>query len=472
MQLLCEFRRNNYYNNVNSHKGSIENKLQPGVAISSFTQEDVNQGRIWYVHRGSPNGRLALRVSDGAESGPTAVLRIAAFDLQLFLANNTGLLVPVNSSAALTAANLTFSTNAPDQELDIRYDITRPPQHGQMQAWRSGRWQPINWFTSGQLQRGERIRYVHLPTGFQPPASQDDFQFSVSVALEVAEVFRSPIMYQFRFQLLDAVLREENNRGLAITGVSTQSAAIGTSLLKFIIEPLSSAEEEVIYTLVDPPLYGSLWIQSPSNPLDFGSKWSQTILNSQRLQYRLARRTLSSLRDRFTFRVTSTGLVSDLHRFQITYTPSNDSSPISATVGELLVNEGETAVLQASLLAFSIPTAINYTVLEKPEHGQLNLMDASKRSVMRTNISWFGSDDLTDQRIVYKHDDSESITDKFQFLARPRISPEESAEDFQYVGTFPIRAHMKNDNQPVRVSDQVLRVVTNGERRLTPDILR
>lgn len=447
--------------------------MQSGVAISSFTQEDVNQGRIWYVHRGSPNGRLALRVSDGAESGPTAVLRIAAFDLQLFLANNTGLLVPVNGSAALTAANLTFSTNAPDQELDIRYDITRPPQHGQIQTWRSGRWQSINWFNSGQLQRNERIRYVHLPTGFQPPASQDDFQFSVSVALEVAEVFRSPIMYQFRFQLLNAVLREENNRGLSMTGGSTQSVAIGTVLLKFVVEPHSSAEEEVIYTLVDPPLYGSLWIQSQSNPLDIGSKWSQGILNAQRLQYRLARRTLSSLGDRFTFRVASSGLLSDLQRFEINYTPGNDTPTVAVTIGELLVNEGETAVLQVSLLGFSVPMAINYTVLEKPCHGQLDLQDVSKRSVMRKNISWFGSDDLTDQRIVYTHDDSESIIDKFLFLARPRLSPQDDpSKDFQYVGTFPIRAHMKNDNPPVRVGDQVLRVVTNGERRLSPDILR
>ncbi|EFX76390.1 hypothetical protein DAPPUDRAFT_249084, partial [Daphnia pulex] len=456
-------------------EGSIENKMQSGVAISSFTQEDVNQGRIWYVHRGSPNGRLALRVSDGAESGPTAVLRIAAFDLQLFLANNTGLLVPVNGSAALTAANLTFSTNAPDQELDIRYDITRPPQHGQIQAWRSGRWQSINWFNSGQLQRAERIRYVHLPTGFQPPASQDDFQFSVSVALEVAEVFRSPIMYQFRFQLLDAVLREENNRGLAMTGGSTQSVAIGSAQLKFVVEPQSSAEEEVVYTLLDPPLYGSLWIQSQSSPLDTGSKWSQSLLNSQRLHYRLARRTLSSLGDGFTFRVTSSsGLASsDLHRFEINYAPGNDTPTTAAvTIGELLVNEGETAVLQASLLGFSLPMAINYSVLEKPRHGQLNLLDVGKRSVMRKNISWFGSDDLTDQRIVYTHDDSESITDQFLFLARPRLAPDDPSKDFQYVGTFPVRAHMKNDNPPVRVGDQVLRVVTNGERRLSPDILR
>lgn len=452
--------------------GSIENKLQPGVAISSFTQEDINQGRIWFVHRGSPNGRLALRVSDGAESGPTAILRVVAYDLQLFLANNTGLLVPVNGSASLTAANLTFSTNAPDQELDIRYDITRPPQHGQIQAWRSGRWQLVNWFTSGQLQRGERIRYVHIPSGFLPPATQDDFQFSVSVALEVAEVFRSPIMYQFRFQLLDAVLREENNRGLSFTGVSTQSAAIGSSLLKFVTEPHSSAEEEVVYSLVDPPLFGSLWIQSQSYPLDTGSKWSQSALNSQRLQYRLARRTLSSLRDRFTFRVTSAGLISDLQHFEINFTPGNDTSKVSVTIGELLVNEGETAVLQPSLLGFSIPVPINYTLLERPSHGQLNLLDVSKRSETRKNISWFGSDDLTDLRVVYTHDDSESITDRFQFLARPRLSQDDPSLDFQYVGIFPIRAHMKNDNQPVRIADRVLRIVTNGERRLSPDILR
>lgn len=442
------------------------------MAISSFTQEDINQGRIWYVHRGSPNGRLALRVSDGAESGPTAVLRVAAFDLQVFMANNTGLLVPVNGSTLLTPANLTFTTNAPDQELDIRYDVTRGPQRGQIQLWRSGRWQSISWFTSGQLQRGERIRYAHVPSGNQPWTNQDDFQFTVSVPLEANDVFRSPTVYQFRLQLLDAVLRVETNRGLALQGGYPQSGVISSATLRFVTEPHSTAEDELVYTLIDPPLHGALWIQQQPEPLGPGFKWTQSIVSSQKLQYRLARRTLSAVQDRFTFRVSTTGLVSDQQRFDITFTPSNaEASAIDVYIDEVAVNEGETAVLQPGVLKLSVPFSINYTVLEGPLHGQLNLLEVGKKGVLRKSIGSFTTDDLADQRVVYTHDDSESTSDRIQFLARPRAASDAS-QDFQYVGELPIVVRMKNDNPPARARDRILRIVTNGERKLGPDILR
>ena len=260
---------------------------------------------MFYVHRGSPNGRLALRVSDGAESGPTAVLRISAFELQIFLVNNSGLVVPVNGSAPLTQSNLTFATNAPDQELDIRYDIIRPPQYGSVQKWKNGagstagRWQTINWFTSGQLIR-ERIRYVHL----NGSPVYDDFKFSVSVP--EAE-FKSPTNYEFRMQFLSAVLKVDRSAILVMKGQS--EARIGSGHLKFTTDPYSTPDEEILYTVTQIPLYGSLWIAPSASKeskwikLAAGSRFAQNIITSNRLEYRLNRRTLSTLQDRFNFQV-------------------------------------------------------------------------------------------------------------------------------------------------------------------------
>ena len=125
----------------------------------------------------------------------------------------------------------------------------------------------------------------------------------------------------------------------------------------------------------------------------------------------------------------------------------------------------------------SVPLTINFTVLEPPGHGQLNLLDAGKRAVLRKNLPWFTSEDLTDQRVVYTHDDSESAADNVYFLARPifkeLLPPATLAQlDFQYLGSLPIRIRMKNDNPPVRVADGVFRIVINGERKLTSDVLR
>lgn len=116
-------------------------------------------------------------------------------------------------------------------------------------------------------------------------------------------------------------------------------------------------------------------------------------------------------------------------------------------------------------------------MLEGPVHGQLNLLDVSKRAVLHKNIRWFTSDDLADQRVVFTHDDSESATDGFQFLARPVLKEDLPAStqaqlDFQYVGILPIRIRMKNDNPPYRVVEHILRVVTNGERKIRSDVIK
>lgn len=187
---------------------------------------------------------------------------------------------------------------------------------------------------------------------------QDDIQFSVSVALEVAEVFRSPTLYQFRFQLLDTILRAENNRLLAFTGTS-QSVTITPNFLRYVTEPHSTTDDDLVYTLVDLPLYGNLWLAGGEQPMNSGSKWTQSMILSQKVQYRLARRTVSGLRDRFTFRVSAApaGLSnSDLQRFDVEYSPGNEAGvPFkSITVGEVTVNEGESAVLQVIIILYNL----------------------------------------------------------------------------------------------------------------------
>lgn len=74
-------------------KGYVERIGKPGVRIDTFTQKEVDNGVIAYVHRGkegNPNSRLALQVSDGIETSPPAFLRISSYSLQIRLQNNTG----------------------------------------------------------------------------------------------------------------------------------------------------------------------------------------------------------------------------------------------------------------------------------------------------------------------------------------------------------------------------------------------
>lgn len=63
---------------------------------------------------------LGLRVSDSRETGNTVFLDLEAFKLQIFVVNNTGLVLPMGTEAIISSVNLTYTTNAPDQSINLR----------------------------------------------------------------------------------------------------------------------------------------------------------------------------------------------------------------------------------------------------------------------------------------------------------------------------------------------------------------
>jgi chondroitin sulfate proteoglycan 4 len=79
--------------------------------------------------------------------------------------NNTGLILTHRTAAHITTANLTFTSNAEDADLDVRYEVVKPPQFGAVQRVRGGasdsQWQTVEHFTSHQLAR-DQIRYLHM----------------------------------------------------------------------------------------------------------------------------------------------------------------------------------------------------------------------------------------------------------------------------------------------------------------------
>ena len=180
--------------------------------------------------------------------------------------------------------------------MEITYEVARPPQYGGIQQWKSNRWQNATSFTSTQLQQ-EHIRYFHQ----HGHPNEDDFQFTVSVS---EAQFRSPISYQFRIEFLDPSITMQRNEGLRMT--SPQSI-IGASILQCATSPYVTKDENLVYTILQPPLFGSLRIRLCEDTkwtnLQAGSKFTQDVIVCDGLQYRLQRRTLSPITDRFSFMV-------------------------------------------------------------------------------------------------------------------------------------------------------------------------
>ncbi|CAL4067980.1 unnamed protein product [Meganyctiphanes norvegica] len=446
--------------NQKPEEGYLESSTNPGTPIHSFSQEDVNDGAVSYVHRGDSNTKIALKVSDGVQSSEPTILRIAAFDLQVYMVNNTGLQMTHDSSSLITAQNLSYNTNSPDQQLEIRFDITGYPRYGSLQRLRGNdRWQNINQFTSRQLEK-EKIRYLH--TNKEP--NDDEFRFKIS-----AGDHKFPTEYTFRVSFVAVTVEVVRNEELLIDII--QESFISEGFLQSITKPNPSAPLDIVYSIISSPLYGDLFLSSGDHtsqmPLKKGGKFTQEDIDRGRIKYKLHKKSYSPLHDTFKYKVYSSGRSSDLQIFSIRHTPP----PLDADIilERLEVKEGGKKKITKKVLYIEAPgiSQLIYNITSSPKHGQINVNDESMIIPERYNTTYFTSHEIITGSVYYQHDDSETTMDSFDFVA---VS-EDNNVDFQYVGTMIFKILNINDNHPLRVMEKVLNVVTNSERVVTSDDL-
>nr|XP_027222459.1 chondroitin sulfate proteoglycan 4-like [Penaeus vannamei] len=436
--------------------GFIQHSQAPGEAIHAFTVADLSGGLVSYVHRGEPNTKIVLRVSDGIETSESAILRVAAFELQVYLINNTGLSMTHSSWALITPHNLSYTTNVPEQELEIRFDITEMPRFGAVQRLRGNdRWQNVNQFSSRQLEK-EKIRYRH--TDKEPTV--DEFRFRITAGER-----KFPTEYTFRINFVAITVDVVRNAELLIDRI--QESFISEGFLQTVTKPDPAPSGEIVYSIIVPPMFGSIFLSSGDltrhQQLEKGSTFTQEDIAKGRIKYKLHRKSYSSLHDSFQFQVSSQGRSSDVHTFNIRHTPPSVDATI--VVERLDVQEGARQKITQKYLHIEVEDIedLIYNITSPPRHGAIDIIDESMILPERRNASYFTSREILSGSVFYQHDDSESAKDRFHFVALA----EDPEVDFQYVGVMHFRILMINDNHPVRVMEKVLNVVTDSERVVT-----
>ncbi len=98
-----------------------------------------------------------------------------------------------------------------------------------------------------------------------------------------------------------------------------------------------------------------------------------------------------------------------------------------------------------------------FNITRSPSHGTLDVLAPNKVDLVRSNTSFFTSDEIEAERVVYNHDDSESRRDTFHFAAMASRD-RGRGHDFQYVGVFHIHVVLKNDHTPIQIVDKVFQV--------------
>lgn len=213
---------------------TVENLNKLG---NKFTQNDISQGRILYIHRGpSKTTSFNFKVWDGKFEPIHAVFSIKVSPVQLScdLASKTAEIVQGTSTVQLSFENLVADTNV--NKFRLWYNIVEKPLHGVI----LGNNRSVAHFTYPELQQGQ-INYVLQNNS----VSEDTFKSLISV--KQSEVTCS-VKTQIRIKPFI------NINSISIT--SNERRRLSAILEKG--SPLFRGSMAASFTLKQQPLYGSV----------------------------------------------------------------------------------------------------------------------------------------------------------------------------------------------------------------------
>ncbi|XP_032624909.1 chondroitin sulfate proteoglycan 4-like isoform X2 [Chelonoidis abingdonii] len=448
--------------NLNTDAGFLENSKNPGRAIITFSNEDLKEGNIFFVHTGVKNSRIVLRASDGEKMSNTVVLRVMAVPLDYKVVNNTGIKVLQGNATLITLSHLAVETNAIQQKMEIRYEITESPQFGEIQRQHSSReWKQVNIFSQRSIERS-RVRYYSIFKALQLENVTDHFKFKVHIGNTISDELMFPITVKWlRYNLLKHVPLEIEK---------TKKKCLNSDNLFAVMMDIEIPENELNYKLLSLPKKGQMLLKNQA--LKKNSTFSQKSIIDHEVEYELINRPHENTQDSFRFLVFTKYLESNVYDFKINI--KAELTSIILTNNGLTITEGEGALITKSrLFAQTMDNkAFQYKVTKSPQHGKLKLINFSDSPESNDNLTTFSNQDIMAERLMYVHDDTETMYDEFLVVASTResgewVSSAAGTEPLSAEIRFNITVELKNDEKPVRVVDKVFHVVKNGQRLLT-----
>ncbi|KAJ8949136.1 hypothetical protein NQ318_012884 [Aromia moschata] len=436
------------YTILKSECGFFENIKKPGTKIVTFTQEDVDNGKILFFDRSSSSNTsyISLQVSDGIETSPMYKLRVSVSPQYWRLERNTGLIVLHQTSSVITPYNLSFTSNVAIPDYSAQFTIVKKPQYGIIEVEKNvNSWEVSDGFTSSDIKQ-HRVRYRH--TNSKPDF--DEFQFRT---LDKTQ------LYTFRLTFAKCTLYKVTGRSLQLN--EFWEMPISTKYLSFETKP-PKALTSITYAITQPPEYGFLFSSVSKYRLKSCDTFTQEDVVSQNIKYRLYQKAYSDVEDLFSFVVLSAGCNNVTSNLTIKYSPSREEKmKVIVNLRHLEVDEGTYALIDPShlYLEADFVSDLLYNVTRKPQHGFLQI---KKGDIVKNDTTHFTSAEIKNNLLFYVHDGTETQTDFIKFIA---LSTHE--ENFQYVGQFNINIRLKNDNSPTRAIDKIFHVVVGSERLLT-----
>lgn len=397
--------------------GHLALKSAPMRPVLNFTQAQIDQGQLLFVHSGAMSGGFNFQVNDGMNFAPRQIFSITASALVLSLERIHALKVFPGSSTPITNEVLQAVTNdnSDTSKRTIKFSVIRRPKLGRlvtMQADNST--MDISSFTQAMVDARE-VLYIQGPVDSVGWAAMDTMTFSVAsppASLE-SQTFKIDISYENIGPDRKTMLLA--NTGAVVTegqSVIIDKFKLDASNLMAKLSIPQRSNNEVWFQVKSLPKHGFI-IVGERNLTKEKPNFSQFIVNKYGITY--WHDNSETTQDHFVFDTWLNLKGKSAQRpledsqvveecFNITITPVNDQPPILKTKApSLSVVQGDTVQLGPENLKVedldNPPDDIQYSVISKPNNGYLALEGNLNESVMA-----FTQAQINSGKVYFIHD--------------------------------------------------------------------
>ncbi|KAM7415009.1 hypothetical protein PAMA_019706 [Pampus argenteus] len=427
--------------------GNIVSTLNPSQPLFRFTQADLRDQNILFIHHGADRERFPLQVSDGFHK-TTALLQIQASEPYLQVVNNTMIVIDHGATKTLNTTLLSADSNMDIRDdSEIKFRVTSPPSDGKIIV--SGIEASV--FTQKDLKKGV-VSYEH---NYESLRSKDSFSFTVEARGHFEEgTFRIKIFKQGYLSEPEVLTNK------VIISYEGEHTIINEEHLK--VEQADILPTEMVFTVKQPPRLGHVVkltnsSDSTSSPvLDYIHSFTQEDIDQGNILYVSA-----SIQGNDAFTVDVSNGFTTVEDLQISVNIVPRFIPIQTF--NFTVKEGLGRLINTEIVNISHPfyssANIDFVVEEAPQHGDIRYLDGDE-------LSYFTWEEMKLGQIYYMHDSTESTEDSFTLSASVYEIERRSLPVTISVTVIPV-----NDEPPKLTRNTGLEVLAGEEADITPSML-
>ncbi|XP_043084312.1 chondroitin sulfate proteoglycan 4 [Puntigrus tetrazona] len=439
--------------------GYLENAQQPGFGLREFTCRQLKEGNIYYVHKGGEVPELTLQVSDADSVSHSSTFKLLITQPQMTVVTNTGLFITQDDSSPIGIQNLAIS--ATPKTGDVVYNVTQPLQFGELQLISDdGVPKRVTLFHQSDLEQN-RLKYVPNPTADLKGTETEFIHFNAQLGQVVLQD------NLFMIKIMPALIGIATSVPLEVE--DGQQKVIKLEQLQAFVTESNTESRSIQYIITKSPVQGVLMMLDKE--LTDGDTFTQQDILNGFISYSPRIRRALDFEDQFQFKVLAEDQYSREYTFPIKIKADSD---VPVLINErLVVLDGKENIINKEYLWVQTSTSTDfmYRIVQDPKHGRLFRDSPPGMQRFDGAIRVFSNEDLSLNRLVYKHDGSEANHDQFSFLAfDSRGGNGWQAEGHEVLrGVFNIAIQSRNDYIPQRVIHKPFNVVRNGQRLLTTD---